>query len=172
MIRIGKAQIVLPLFYNVGCLQSDIQLVLNPGHQNLHILLYTGKGRFHLLIEQIQGQNHLAPGQVQVEADLVLRGQRVHHVGHRADAVDGIKAVQGLGGVGHADGNRIPGPDAHGEKCTCRTFNAPNKGIVAGFRSVEFIGGLCGILPGNRLHHLKHGLLRIFQVLPLNKGFS
>ena len=153
-LRQGKAQ-----------LQCGIQLILNFRDQEHCVALGAGNGLMDLPVEPIQGQYCLALGDVQVKADLLRGREGMDHVGHGAQTVHGVEAVQRLGRVGHTDGHPVTLADAQGVQRTGGTVNPLQESGVAGFAPHEFIGGQLRIGPGGLGHKLVDGQRRIINGL-------
>ena len=89
----------------------------------------------------------------------------MYHIGHGADAIEGIKAVQCLGDVGHTNGHHVTGTDAHGDESPGCPFDFLYEGSVTGLDTVKLIGRRLGMLLGHLLHHLEHGQFRVDEVI-------
>ncbi len=104
-------------------------------------------------------------GEIQVKGDLLGRGQGVDHIGHGADAVDGVEGVQRLGAVGHTDGDPVALLNAQGYQGPGRAVNALHKALIGGLLVHKLVGHQLGMLPGSVPDNLIDGLLGILQGL-------
>ena len=143
--------------------QRGGKLVRHPGNEDLRGVLQLGQDLRHLVVELVQGQDGLALGEVQVEGDLLGGGQGVDHIGDGPNAVQGIEAVQCLGGIGHADGHLVPLADAHFVQTLGGGLDALHKFRIGGLLAHEHIGHMVRMPLGSSLHHFIHGFVGIFQ---------
>ena len=125
-------------------IQRQGQLVSNAGDENFGGAFQLILDGCHLFIELCQSQNGLALGEIQIKSDFFRSGERVDHIGNGADAVQGIEAVQSLGGVGHADGDLVALADAHMIKTLGGGINALHELGVGGFLALKNVGDAVG----------------------------
>ena len=151
------------LGHGVEHIQGDGQLIGDLGNEDGGGVFQLGLNGDHLFIELVQGQNGLALGEVQIEGDLLGGGQGVNHIGNGPDPVQGIEAVQGLGGIGHADGHLVALADAHFVQALGRGVDALHELRIGGLLAHEDIGRVIRILFGGSGHHFIHGLVGILQ---------
>ena len=151
------------LAHGIQGVQGEGQLVGDLCHQNPAGLLQLWQNLGYLVVELIQSQNGLGVGEIQVKGDFAGGRQGMNHIGHGADAVQGIEAVQCLGGVGHTDGNPVALFNAHGGKAFCSGLNPLDKGGVGGFLSEKHIGRGIGVSSGGQCQLLIHGGVGILQ---------
>jgi hypothetical protein len=85
-------------------------------------------------------------------------------------SVHGVEAVQGLGDVREADGDRVPGAHAEGPQGPGRPLDAADELGVGGLSIVKLVGGLVGILLRHPRHQLIHGGLGVGEVLAGSVG--
>ena len=135
----------------------------NRDAENFRGILQLGQDLRHLVIELVQSQDGLALGEVQVEGDFLGGGQGVDHIGDGPDAVQGVEAVQGLGGIGHADGHLVPLADAHFVQALGGGLDALHKLRIGSLLAHEHIGHMVRMPLGSSLHHFIHGFVGIFQ---------
>ena len=89
------------------------KFILDGGDDDIdHLRVFADVLEF--VIELIQRHGRHGFGFIQIELDLLFRGKRMDHVGDAAHHVDGIEHVNGLGTVGHGDGDPVTGTDADG----------------------------------------------------------
>ena len=117
-----------------------------------------------LVIELIQGDGGDGVRFPEEELDLPLGGQGVDHVAHGAHQVDGIEHDDGLGAVGQADGDLVPGADADGFERPGAQLHLLDKIPVGGALAHEIIGDVGGVLVGHLFDGLEHGALEVIQV--------
>ena len=151
------------LGHGVEQAQGHGQLVDDPGDEDPAGVLHLGHDLGHLVVELIQGQDGLGPREIQIKGDLLGGGQGVDHVGNGADAVERVKAVQRLGGIGHADGDPVPLSDAQAVKALCGIFDAAHELPIGGFFAHEHIGGVVRMASCGITDHLEHGFLGVIQ---------
>ena len=87
------------------------------------------------------------------------------HVGHRADAVERVEAVDGLRAVRHADRHAVALLDAKRHVGLCGGVDLLHEFRVRRFFAHELVGVVLGVFVGGGLYHLIDGFLRIFEVL-------
>ena len=143
--------------------QGEGQLFSDPGDQDGGLILQLRQDALHLVIELVQGQDGLGLGEIQIEGDLLGRGQGMDHVGDRADPVQGIEAVQGLRGIGHADGHLVTLADTHVPQALGGSIDALQESAEGCLLTHERIGNILRILTGGQGHHFKHGDVGIIQ---------
>ena len=151
------------LGHGVEQVQRRGQLVGHTGDEDGHRLMELGLDLRHFVIELIQGQDGLGVGHVQIERDLLGGGQGMDHIGDGPDAVEGIEAVQRLGGVGHADGHPVALADAHAVQPLGRRLDALHEFGIGGLLAHEGVGNVIRLPPRRRGHHLIHGGVGIIQ---------
>ena len=143
-----------------------IQLVLDLGKQKLAVLVVKlGHDGRDLGVELVKREDALGVREIEIEFDLARRGERMDHVGHRADAVQAVERVQGLRAVGHADGDSVTLFDAHGEERLRRFVDLLHELHEGRLFAHEFIGRELRIALRCGLDHLIDRLLRIGQML-------
>ena len=118
---------------------------------------------FKLVVKLVQGDGGHRAGIPQIEGDLALRRQGVDHVGNGAHHIHGVEHAQGLGRVGHADGDLVTLPDADGLQALGAGVDLlPHFGI-GGALAHELIGDVVGIAAHHLLHPAAHGQGGIIQ---------
>ena len=117
-----------------------------------------------LAVELVQRQRRHGLGVVQVELDLALGGQRVHHVGDGAHHVHRVEHHHGLRRIGHADGHLVAFLDADGPQRGRALVDLRHQLFVAHVAAHELIGVVLAILLANALHGLRHRALEVVQV--------
>ena len=146
--------------------QMRIELVLNFGEQELAVLVVKlGHDGGDLGVELVEREDALGVREVEVELDLARGGERMDHVGDRADAVEAVERVQGLRAVRHADGHAVAFLDAHGEEGLGGLVDLFHELREGGLLAHELIGGELGVADGGVADHLIDGLLRVSQVM-------
>ena len=146
--------------------QMRIELVLNFGEQELAVLVVKlGHDGGDLGVELVEREDALGVREVEVELDLARGGERMDHVGDRADAVEAVERVQGLRAVRHADGHAVAFLDAHGEEGLGGLVDLFHELREGGLLAHELIGGEPGVADGGVADHLIDGLLRVSQVM-------
>ena len=119
---------------------------------------------FKLVVKLIQGNGGDAFGVVQVELNLLLRGQGVDHVGNAAHQIHRIKQVNGLGAVGHSDGDLVAFPDADGFQGFGTGFDLFHQLFVGGGLAHEIKGHILRVFLCDDFHRLEHGPFKIIQM--------
>ena len=152
-----------PLGHGIQHAQGQGQLLGHSGNENFRGMFQLGQDSGHLVVELVQSQDGFAFGEIQIEGDLLGGGQGVDHIGDGAQVIEGVEAVQSLGGVGHADGHLIPLPDAHFVKTLGSGMDPAQKFPIGGLFAHEYIGDVVGLAFGGSGHHLIHGLVGIIQ---------
>ena len=87
------------------------------------------------------------------------------HVGHRADAVERVEAVDGLRAVRHADRDAVTLLDAERHVGFRGGVNLLHEFRVRRFFAHELVGVVLGVFVGGGLYHLIDGFLRVFEML-------
>ena len=160
--RFGQ-RMLAALGVGINALQGKRQFLPDFCNQDsCSIFQFCGDG-CNLSIKLVKGQNCPGFGEIQVKGDLLGCGQRVDHIGDRTDAVEGIKAVQRLGCIGHTDGDPVTLADSHGRKTPCGGFDALQESGIRSLLAHEHIGSVFRIFQRCFTEHLIHGLLRIHQ---------
>ena len=137
-------------------LHEGVQLILDGGDDQV--------GQIHRLadvlelgVELVQGDGGHGAAVPQIEGDLTLGGQGMHHVGDGTHHVHRVEHGHGLGGVGHADGDLVALPDAQGlQRLGAGDDLIPHFG-VGGIAAHEFIGDVVGVALHDLLHLAGHG---------------
>ena len=146
--------------------QMRIELVLNFGEQELTVFIVKlGHDGGDLGVELVERQDAFGVREVEIELDLARGGERMDHVGDRADAVEAVECMQGLRAVGHADGHAVAFLDAHGEEGLGGLVDLFHELREGGLLAHELIGGEPGVADGGVADHLIDGLLRVSQVM-------
>ena len=145
------------LGHGVEHIQGCGQLIDNLGNEDGDRLVKLGLNLRYLVIELIQRQNCLGMGCIQIKCDFLGGRQGVNHVGNGPDAIEAIKAVQRLGGIGHADGHPVTLADAHFVQSFGRGLNAAHKLGIGGFLTHKGIGNMVRLPLCRLLHQLVHG---------------
>ena len=83
------------------------------------------------------------------------------HIGNGADTVQGIEAVQRLGGIGHTDGDPVTRADAHGGQTPGRGIDALQKGGIGSLPALKNVGGAVRIFESGIADHGVHGLVGV-----------
>ena len=115
-------------------------------------------------IELVQSDDCHAVGEVQVELYLLLSRQRMYHVRHRADQVDGIEHVDALRAVRESYGDMVALSDPDGPESFCASLYLSDHLPVAGVLSHEDERVAVRMFVGGRLYRLKERALRVFQM--------
>ena len=116
-----------------------------------------------LMREQIQRGDQPAFGVPHIKRDLLRCRQRVHHIRHRADAVDRIKQHDRLRAVGHTDRDRVAAPDSRRRQCRRHALRIPQQAGVGNMpphKAERRFPGVCRRRTGEQLIH---ALLRIVK---------
>ena len=117
-----------------------------------------------LVVELIQRDGGGGLGLVEIELDLLLRRQGVDHVGDAAHQIHGVEHVDGLGTVGHSDGDLVAGADAQGFQALGALLDLLHHLAVGGGAAHEIESDVVGIFLGNAGHRVKHAALEIVQM--------
>ena len=139
------------------------QLVLHAGDDDVHHLGILADG-LEFIVKLIQRDDAEAFGFIQVEFDFLLRGERMDHVADAAHQVHRIEHENGLGTVGHGDGDPVSLPDAQGLEAFGAGLHLLHQLAVGGGPAHKIEGHVIGIFLCNLLHRIEHGALRIFQM--------
>ena len=151
------------LGHGVQHTQGEGQLVGDLGNNDLAVVIQLGQDFRHLPVELIQGQHGLGMGHIQVKSNFLGSGQGMDHVGDGSDAVQGIEAVQGLGGVGHTNGHPVALADAQLHQALGGPVDTLDKFFIGGSLAHKGIGQGLGIFLSGLRHHLIHGQTGIVQ---------
>ena len=152
-----------PLGEHVARLNGLRQGILDAGNDDVDHLGVLADG-LEFVVELIESNGGDALGFVEIELDLLLGGQRMHHVGNAAHQIDGVEQINGLGAVGHGDGDLVALPDADGFQRLGTGFHLLHQLFVGGGLAHEVKGNVIGVLFGNGIHGLKHGAFKIVKV--------
>ncbi len=74
------------------------------------------------MIKLIQGNGGNTVGFLDIEFDFFFCRKRMDHIGNGAHKIDRIKHDDGLGAVGHTNGDAVALPDADGFQGTGTSF--------------------------------------------------
>ena len=117
-----------------------------------------------LVIELVQRDGGGGLGFVEIEFDLLFRRQGMDHVGDGAHQIDGIEHVNGLGAVGHGDGDLVAGAHAQSLQALGAALDLLHHLSVCSGFAHEIEGNIVGILLGDAGHCFKHTALKIVQM--------
>ena len=117
-----------------------------------------------LVIELIQRDGGSGLGFVEIKFDLLLRRQGMDHVGNAAHQIDSVEHVDGLGAVGHGDGNLIAGAHTQGLQTLGAALDLLHHLFICSGLAHKVKGNIVGILLGDAGHCFKHTALEIVQV--------
>ena len=100
-----------PFCHHVSHFDRSCELIPDTGNDDI-LDLGVGTDRFDLVIELVERNYHDAARHVEIILDLLLRRQRVDHVGHRSDEVGRVQHIYSLRTVRHRDRDPVILPDA------------------------------------------------------------
>ena len=163
---------------NPGILGKLDGVLLNQGvHELLHprqavgdvanqqgFQVQPGADFLKLGVELPQGQAQDALGVIDVTHNLLLAGEGVNHVGHGPNPVDGVEQDNGLGGVGHADGDPLSHFHALGLESPGSQVNLLHKVLVGHLVAEEVIGHALGHSLGGGFDGVHHGAVVVPEV--------
>ena len=119
--------------------------VLDAGDDDVHHL-GVGADALELVVELVQRDGRDGLGLVEIELDLLLRRQRVDHVGDGAHPVHGVEHIDGLGAVGHGDGDLVPLADADGAQGLGTAVDLLQHGLIGRALAHEVEGDVIRVL--------------------------
>ena len=160
---VGNLGDFVALCDHVAGLQGLRQLVLDAGEDDVYDAGVLADG-LDLAVELVEGDDGDAVRLVEVELDLLLARERMHHAGNASDEVDGIEHVDRLGAVGHGDGHAVALADADGlQGAGALLYVLDHPGVGGGLaHEVErHVLGPAGCDGGD---HVEHRALKVVQM--------
>ena len=119
---------------------------------------------FKLMIELVQGDGGDAFRFIEIEFDFLFRRQGVNHIGDAAHQIDGVEQVDGLGAVGHGDGDPVIFPDADGPQGLGAELNLLHQLFIGGGFAHEVERHVVGVFLGRFGYGVIHGAFKILQM--------
>ena len=160
---LGDLRDLAALGEHVAGLHRAAELILHAGDDDVHHLGVLADA-LKLVVELVQGDGGDALGLVEVELDLLLGGEGVDHVGDAAHEIHRVEEEDGLGAVGHGDGDPVAFPDADGPQGPGAVLDLVHQAGIGGGAAHEVKSDVAGILHGDPLHGLKHGAVKVIEV--------
>ena len=148
---------------HVAGLQGLRQLVLDAGEDDVDDAGVLADG-LDLAVELVEGYDGDAVRLVEVELDLLLARERMHHAGNASYEVDGVEHVDGLGAVGHGDGHTVALADADGLQGAGALLYVLDHPGVGGGLAHEVKGHVLRVAGCDGGDHVEHRALKVVQM--------
>ena len=152
-----------PFCQIVALALNRAERVLDAG-QNQTSQLHPAADIRKLAVELIEREADHTGRLAQAKFDLRFTGQRMHHIGDRADLIDRIEHDDGLRRVRHADRDAFALFDTDGYQCAGAFIDLADKVLVAHLAAHEVIGDVARIVDRDLCDLIVHAPLIIVQM--------